>query len=536
MQAQSSTTPPNSDDDASATPTLAEGIVEKSLEDIREPEWDPRIVVSPDERPSEEELDHEKGHKGGDHEPIYIEFAEGDNRNPVNFPLRKKWTITAIACFSTLLASTAASTYNMGFDSMMRDLNCSHLQATAGLSLYTFGFAIVPLVSASFSEEFGRLPLYYASGIGFLLMYLMIALSKNIETVLIARFIQGGFGSTGATMVGGTIADIWSAKDRGLPMSMFSVVAVGGTGLGPVFAGWIEMNTKLEWRWIQWIQMMICAVYLVLLPFCLSETRSSILLTRLAKKIRKKTGNHLYRARVEDERASLRTLIYISCTRPLHLMITEPVVSSFSLWVGFAWGVTYVLIESIAGVFRDLHGFTIGEIGTIFLTMFIGSVIGFLMNIYQDSLYTKNVASRGPEARLYLACVAGILLPSSMFIYAWCSFTFVPWISLAIAVTLYTFATFTIYLSVFSYLADCYGPFASSALAGQSLARNLAATAFPMFTTQMYARLDYKWANTLFGGIAVLMVPIPFILFFFGPKIRASSRFSRTVMEMAASK
>jgi len=39
-------------------------------------------------------------------------------------------------------------------------------------------------------------------------------------------------------------------------MSIFAVVAVGGTGFGPVYAGWIEMNPNLEWRWIQWIQMM----------------------------------------------------------------------------------------------------------------------------------------------------------------------------------------------------------------------------------------------------------------------------------------
>jgi hypothetical protein len=32
-------------------------------------------------------------------------------------------------------------------------------------------------------------------------------------------------------------------------------------------------------------------------------------------------------------------------------------------------------------------------------------------------------------------------------------------------------ATFIMYLAVFTYLADCYGPYASSALAGQSLFR-----------------------------------------------------------------
>lgn len=59
---------------------------------------------------------------------------------------------------------------------MTHDLNCSTFQATIGLSLYALGFGLVPLVSASFSEEFGRQPMYIGSAIGFILMYLMIAL------------------------------------------------------------------------------------------------------------------------------------------------------------------------------------------------------------------------------------------------------------------------------------------------------------------------------------------------------------------------
>ncbi len=29
--------------------------------------------------------------------------------------------------------------------------------------------------------------------------------------------------------------------------------AIGGLGLGPALAGWIEMNQNLQWRWIQYI-------------------------------------------------------------------------------------------------------------------------------------------------------------------------------------------------------------------------------------------------------------------------------------------
>jgi len=274
----------------------------------------------------------------------------------------------------------------------------------------------------------------------------------------------------------------------------------------------------------------ITGIYLLLLPFIMEETRSSILLMRMAKKLRKTTGDHRYRTRVEDERVSLGTLIFISCTRPIHLMCTEPVVTSFSLWIGFAWGIFYCFLDSVPGVFQNLHNFNIAETGTVFVAMVVGSILGFITNFYQESLYQRYFPTRGTEARLYLACFAAVLFPVAMFIYAWCSFAFVPWIALAIGFTLYTWAAFIMYLAVFSYLADCYGPYASSALAGQSLARNLIGAAFPLFTTQMYKTLSYKWANTLFGCLATIMAPIPFLLFFYGPAIRKRSPVSRAVM------
>jgi MFS family permease len=59
---------------------------------------------------------------------------------------------------------------------MEADLNCTPLQAVIGLSVYSLGVGVVPLVSASFGEEFGRQPLYVVSTIGFSLMHLMSSL------------------------------------------------------------------------------------------------------------------------------------------------------------------------------------------------------------------------------------------------------------------------------------------------------------------------------------------------------------------------
>ena len=124
-------------------------------------------------------------------------------------------------------------------------------------------------------------------------------------------------------------------------------------------------------------------VYLLILPFVMKETRSSIILIKMAKKLRKTTGDHRYRAKVEDELPSLANLILIATTRPVRklilqsfslmlrlkyfpgLMCTELVVASFSvsgfffdrlsfnfiltvnsqIWLGFAWGVMYCMLE-----------------------------------------------------------------------------------------------------------------------------------------------------------------------------------------------
>ncbi|KAK1224672.1 hypothetical protein PQX77_012418 [Marasmius sp. AFHP31] len=523
-------------------PNVTMGLAIKSLEEAQDTDLDPRVdvaTVNTEEREGTAHAAHhdletgrtekDSGNMSGDtvgSEKFYVEFEPGDTRDPHNFPMTTKWAITALACYFTLLSAANAGSYNMGFQTMIPDLNCTSFQANLGLSLYALGFGLVPLVTASFSEEFGRRPLYVVSALGFMMMYVMIAEAHNIQTVLIARFLQGGFGSTGSTMVGGTVADIWKPNQRGLPMALFSLTAIAGSGLGPLFGGWIEMNRHLGWRWIQWIQMMTSGLMFILIPFVMKETRSSIILTRLAQEIRKKTGDTRYRARVEDERAKLRTLIYISCTRPV-----QPVVASFSLWVGFAWGILYCMIESVASIFRDLHHFNIGQIGTVFAAMMIGTTVGFFTNFFQERLYQRGYAKRGPEARLYFACVAALLFPSGMFIYAWTSLPGVSWVGLAMGILIFTWACYVIYLAVFSYIADCYGPFASSGLAGQSLCRNLAGFAFPLFTPYMFEGLTYKWANTLFACLATVMIPIPFILFFYGPSIRRRSKFSRMVME-----
>ncbi|KAJ8581108.1 MFS general substrate transporter [Rhizopogon salebrosus TDB-379] len=465
-------------------------------------------------------------------ESFYVDFKDRDTRNPVNFSPTKKWVMTITACAFSGISGAAGSSYVMSYSSMIRDLDCTLLQATMGLSMYALGIGLAPLVTTSFSEEFGRFLFYIISSFMFMLTEMMIALAPNVQTVIVARLLGGAFASTGSTLAAGTIADIWLPHQRGFPMSLYTLGIIASMGLGPTVAGWIEANPSLGWRWIQWVQVIVCGAYFISVLLFMRETRSTVILTRMARLVRKDTGEGRYRARAEENKPSLASTIAISCTRPFYLLLTEPTVQSFSLWVSFVWGVLYVLLQAASGEFKIVYKFGVGEAGTTYMTITIGSLLGYLANIYQERLYKKYVHRKGQEARLYIACVASVTLPIGMLIFAWTVRPDVTWMAPLIGLTLFWASVFVIYQVVSVYLADCYGPYASSALAGQSLCRNIFGTIFPLFTTRMFDVMTYKWANTLIALIAIAMIPIPYILFFYGSRIRRHSPVSRKILAL----
>lgn len=154
------------------------------------------------------------------------------------------------------------------------------------------------------------------------------------------------------------------------------------------------------------------------------------------------------------------------------LLCTEAVVASFSLYVAFAWGFMYLTLRAVPLVFTSDYGFSIGEVGLVFFTIVVGGLLGYLSNIYQERLYQRHVAKRGPEARLYAAMVGGIMFPFGVFIFAFASGRG-HWMGPVVGLVMVFLGVFTIYLATFNYLADCYTIYASSALSGQSLCRNL---------------------------------------------------------------
>jgi len=83
-----------------------------------------------------------------------------------------------------------------------------------------------------------------------------------------------------------------------------------------------------------------------------------------------------------------------------------------------------------------------------------------------------------------------------------------------------------VYASGAIYFIDAYGRAnGASAIGANGLMRYIAGGAFPLFTTQMYRGMGIEWATSLLGFISVSLVPLPFIFFCYGHRIRARSSY-----------
>lgn len=486
--------------------------------------------------------------------------------SPFQWPRSRKYLMSWLGCISTTITAYTAGSYAAGINQMMDEWSISRPAAEVGITMFTCGFGLAPMVLAPFSEVNGRRPVFVVTGSLFTFFQLTCALTPTFAGMLVARFLAGAASSTFSTMTGGVIADFYHAKDRNWAMAVFSGGAIFGTGLGPLVSGFIAQYTT--WRWIFRLQACTCGLLMIANICFFKESRGSIILSRKAKKLNKwyeeleaagyygvmlSTNNNSsissegkfadktvqrirWKVKSDEERETILKMISISLYRPFHLLVTEPVVFFFSLWITFAWACLYLMFGAVPLIFQSRYGFNIAQSGAVFAAISGGSVIATVISVFQEPLARRYLPEKWqpflatPEGRLMFCCVQSALLPIGQFWYGWTSFSSIHWIVPTLGLGCATMGILSIYLAVFNYLADIYHIYASSALAAQSFCRNMVAGAFPVFVNVMFRKMTYQGAGSFLGGFSALLTVVPWMLVFFGPKIRARSKIARELL------
>ncbi|OJJ62473.1 hypothetical protein ASPSYDRAFT_144847 [Aspergillus sydowii CBS 593.65] len=462
--------------------------------------------------------------------------------SPFLWPKWRKSLMTWISCAVTALAGYSAGEITPASGPLTEEWDISAVVYNLGITIFCVGFGLAPMVLAPFSEINGRRPIFVASGILFVACIVACGGTRIFAGFLVARFFQGVGASTFSTMVGGVISDIYHAEDRNTPMALFASAALFGTGLAPLISSVIVYHTS--WRWVYWSHAIVSGVFVIIIFFFFKETRGSVLLSRKAHALNKyydqlEAAGHFgvlmgenphprrirWKVKSDEQRASLAQMISISLYRPFHMLVTEPVVFFFSLWVSFSWAVLYLQFGSVPLIFEKNHGFNIEQVGATFTSMCVGALLITVISIYQEKIASRfNLLPNTPEARLYFVCIESILMPIGLFWFGWTSYSHIHWISPTIAIGCATMGIFSVYLAVFNYLADTYHRYASSAIAAQSCCRNLLGGVFPLVTNAMFNNLGFPEASSLLGAIGAALCVVPWVLALYGQTIRGKSK------------
>ncbi|KAJ9094569.1 hypothetical protein QFC20_006884 [Naganishia adeliensis] len=416
-----------------------------------------------------------------------VEFEPESGENPKEWTKGKKWFVTlgmSALCLAVALGS-AMPTGNL--PAQAEDLGVSHEVIFISITLFVVGFGVGPLLFAPLSEMIGRKPVYIISMFFYFIFTLPSALAQNIETMLICRLIAGTASSAPMTNVGGTIADIWDADERGIPMGVFSLTIFMGPCLGPLLGGWISVGTH-NWRWIYWTLFIFLGV--VFLFTCLApETYAPILLKRKAARLCKQHNTNAFKSEIEMRKTPLSTTLKIALTRPFIFMFCEPIVLCMSIYLSFIYSLLYLLFFAFPIAFEEVRGWNEGLTGTAFVAVMLGIAFAFIALQYQEVLYkraSKNDAR--PEARLYPMMLGSIILPIGLFIFAFTGgYEWVHWIGPCVGGCLFGLAMLLVYVSANSH------------------------------------NMGFQYAGLLLALIACAISPIPFLFFFKGEAVRKRS-------------
>ncbi|KAL9597267.1 MAG: hypothetical protein Q9219_005248 [cf. Caloplaca sp. 3 TL-2023] len=409
--------------------------------------------------------------------------------------------------------------YSAGTETVVKDFGVSQTKATLGLTLFVAGYGVGPMLWAPMSEipMIGRNPVYIGTLVVFVIFQVPTALATNFAMLLCFRFLTGFIGSPVLATGGASIGDMFTPSKRAYGIAIWGIAAICGPVLGPLVGGFAAQAKG--WSWTIWELMWLSGFCLVFLIFFLPETSSANILYRRSRRLRKLTGieNLKSEAEIAGEQMTPKDIALIAIVRPITLNFQEPMVFLLNLYIALVYGLLYIWFESFPIVFTGIYKFKLGQEGLAFIGILVGAIVVIPPFFYYLYRWVEpQFNDRGelkPEIRLPPAMVGAFFIPVCLFWFGWSARPSVHWIMPIIGSSYFAIGTFLLFQAVLNYLGDAYPDYAASVLAGNDFMRSSFGAGFPLFATAMYKNEGVGWASSILGFLAIVFIPIPFVLY-----------------------
>ena len=293
------------------------------------------------------------------------------------------------------------------------------------------------------------------------------------------------------------------------------------------------ITERTSWRWTFWVVSIADGFVQVLGFLFLRETYAPSILGKKAHKLREATGNTALHTKWEASGRNFSKKLKLALVRPFILLGTQPIMQVLAVYLAYLYGLMYLLLTTFPALWTERYHETIGVGGLNYISLGLGYLVGTQSTARLNDTIYKILKKRSgkdvgqPEYRLPLLVPGALLVPVGLVWYGWSAQKQLHWIMPNIGIAIFGVGTKIASQCTQTYAVDTYTLYAASAGAAGTFLRSLAGFGFPLFAPYMYDSLGYGWGNSLLALIALsLGVPAPFLLWRYGPWLRARSQYA----------
>ena len=463
-------------------------------------------------------------------------YRTDDPANPHNWSDGKRGAVTLVICLYTFVVYTSSAIYTVSEQGVMEQFHVSEVVASLGLSLYVLGYGLGPLVFSPLSEipVIGRNPVYIVTMFLFVIISIPTALVDNFAGLMVLRFLQGFFGSPCLASGGASLGDLYSLINLPYAMMAWVSAAYCGPALGPLLSGFaVPAET---WRWALYEIIWASAPVLIAMFVFLPETAGPTILVRRAARLRKLTGNPTFmtEAEINQKNSKSGDVLIDALIKPLEITIKDPAVLFVQIYTAIIYGIYYSFFEVFPLVYPVDYGMTGGQMALVFLCILVACLLGLITHMAYLYFYQNPRLIRfgfpdnfpAQEERLIPALLAAFGPTAGLFLFAWTARASIHWIVPTIGITIYGAAAFIVMQCIFIYVPLSYPQYAASLFAANDFFRSALAAGSILFAHPLFQNLGVARGTSLLGGLSVIGIVGIWLLYYYGAKLRALSKFA----------
>ncbi|RVD87189.1 uncharacterized protein DFL_001432 [Arthrobotrys flagrans] len=465
-------------------------------------------------------------------EKLKIEVEGHDDPiNPKNWSLLSRSKNIAILALLIAVQAWAGAAESIANTSASQEFGVSKEAETLSAAMYLFGLGSGCLFVGPLSETVGRNPVYLISTFCYLFFVLGTALAKSFGGQIVCRYFVGLFSSGTLGINGASVRDQFRPVKRAFVFPVIAWANVVPPTLAPIVGGWILESPSLTWRWTDWITLIISGFAFLAAFAFLPETYLPMLLGWKAKKLRKVTGRQYFSEHAK--KASFWERLKHTLPMSLSFFLKEPVVTVLGSYLVLLYVLLFTFLSGFEYIFKKTYNLSDGMTGSCFGAIAAGATAftlcapGFYSWARHHTEYVSGAHIK-PEFRLWPAIFAAPLLPISLF---WLGFTTIPTISIwsgLAACFCFGIVLIAMYVASYEYIIDSYGDHAAIALASVTMVRYLIAGGMALAARPMYEGIGVRGTMGVLGGLAVVLMPGPGLLYVYGHKMRKKSRYAKS--------